>query len=244
MVAQHIETFFFSIAQIEFSGSRGQVDERNIQFFGYRLHLVHVVHRMISRRQLLIFYNTSFCQLAELIAQVVLSTSTNRIARKIHTADRSHEYGIATQVACLFHIFAKKILVGAKRCCATIIGGCCFICFSHLIIIGFQFITIHTITLLIIVRKLNEHVVARLHLLFHALPVCGLLIETLAASSCLTTIIDGDVLEKLLEILRPSTSNRTTFIIGLHRRVADGVYRDSLHLEYAAQRQHQKEKTC
>ena len=83
-------------------------------------------------------------------------------------------------------------------------------------------------------RELDEHIVARLHLLLHTLPVCGFLIETLAAGTCLATVVDGDILKKLLKILNPASGNGAALIVSLHGGVANGVYLDGLHLEYAA----------
>ena len=141
---------------------------------------------------------------------------------------------MAPSCTCLFYVFAQIFLIGARRRGATIVCSGSLIRLSHLIIIGFQFIAIHTVVLLVIVRKLDEHIVARLHLLLHTLPVCGFLIETLAAGTCLATIVDGDILKKLMKILSPASGNGAALIVSLHGGIANGVHLDGLHLEYAA----------
>ena len=164
----------------------------------------------------------------------MLSGATNGVAGEIHTTDRGHKYRMTACCTCLFYVFAQIVLVGSRRRGATIVCSGSLIGFSHLIIIGFQFIAIHTVVLLVIMRKLDEHIVAWLHLLLHTLPVCGFLIETLAAGTCLATVVDGDILKKLLKILNPASGNGAALIVSLHGGVANGVYLDGLHLEYAA----------
>ena len=168
--------------------------------------------------------------LVELVAEVVASVSANGAPVEIFSAYRTHQHWCGAQGASFFHILAQIVLIGAAGCSSTIVAGICLCLIADALIVSFQLVAVASVALLVVVGKLNEHVVTWLYLFLHRLPVGALLIEALAAGTILGTVVHGDItLEELLEHLSPASRHGGVRVIGRHSAVAYGMHLSRLH---------------
>ena len=161
---------------------------------------------------------------AEVVAEVVAAVSANRVSGEVFPAYRTHQYRCGPQGARFIDILAQVFLVGAACRGSAVVGGVCLGVVADALVVCLQFVAVASAALLVVVGKLNEHVVAGLYLLLDRLPVWGFHIEALAAGSVLGTVVHRNVaLEELLEHLSPSSRDGGVLVVGGHRGVSDGV---------------------
>lgn len=195
-VAQQCVALGVTIAEKEVAGGFGEVEKRHFHFFGHLSHLPYVVHGMVIGRSLLGGLQTVGIYVVELVAQVVPTIATDVVGIEIHTAYWADEYRRATGLARLINIAPEILLVGVERCCPPIVHcpGCTIV--THVPIVGDERIAVGSTGFLIVVGKLDEHVVTGFHLSFHALSVSCLPIEALAAGTSFGPVVHRHSLQK------------------------------------------------
>ena len=174
------------IALVEVFGSRGHVDEGNILLLSQLLHLVAEVIAMVILSQLSAVDRTIIGQDLILVAHVMTASTCDGsyTIGKITTADGRYQHGDGTLLLDGIDNLLQTLLIGSVGHGATtiLLHSCSISGITYLIIISLQFQIVHSTELRVVVGKLDEHIVASLHIVFGVLPQLGITHTGVASS--------------------------------------------------------------
>ena len=141
---------------------------------------------------------------------------------KIGAADRRHQDRRHAFLTCLADIGAQKLLVGRVGLCATHVG-------QRVLAFGTQLgvldIHIFSLAFLVVVGKLNNEVVAGVHLCLYGWPEVVCLVERTRARTRFAAVIHFDriCVKESLQVHSPSAFRGCCRFVFAHRTVTDGV---------------------
>ena len=213
-----------AIALVELLRGCGEVDVGNALLLRQLLHVVGIVHGVVVGRHALVGQYAVGRKHRELVAEIVAAVAANgTVAVEIAAAHRTDEYGMGALCLDFFDDFPQPRLIGCGRHGAAAVKAGGLACHALRDVVVVDLVAIHAVDLLIVVGKLDKHVVAGLHIVLGVLPK---LIVAAARVAPAAGIVDGcpSAGEEIAKVHSPTAGHGGTFFVGCHRRVADGVH--------------------
>ena len=163
-----------TIALIEVFSSRGHIDEIDVFFFSQLLHLVAEVIAMVVLSQLGAVDRTIIGQNLILVAHVMTAGTGDGgyTIGEIATADGRYQHRDGTFLLDSIDNLLQTLLVGSvgNGTTTVLLHSCSISGITYLVIVSLQLQIVHSTELCVVVGKLDEHIVASLHIVLGILP--------------------------------------------------------------------------
>ena len=214
-----------AIAFVKILGGSGHVDKCDILLCCQLLHVIAVVHSMIISSYPLSCLVFTINQSVVFIAQVMTARTSDAASAEVTTT-----YGRNKNRCCAFLLHSiDKLFQTLLICCrgystaSVALDGSSTGSIANTGIVGLKFQVVYTIILLVVVGKLDEHIVTSLNI------VLGILPQLVVATTRITTTLgivntSPAIGEEIAKVHSPTTGIGGRLIIGSHRRITDGVY--------------------
>ena len=201
---------FFALLLVQFLTTGCHVQEGHTHLFSYFAHTADIV--LI----LCILY------IVPLYIQTMSAFVVDLSVLEIGAADRRHQDRRHAFLACLADIGAQELLIGRVGLCAAHVGQCILAFGTQL---GVLDIHIFSLAFLVVVGKLNNEVVAGVHLCLYGWPEVVCLVERTSARPRFAAVVYlyRIGIKECLQVHAPSAFGRSRRFVFAHRTVTDGV---------------------